>query len=47
MTKQIKKTFYKEKGFWACVATGIGGILAGSAGVVEVVVNVANYIFGG
>lgn len=47
MTNEKKKKFYKEKGFWACVATGIGGVLAGTAGVADVITQLISYIIGG
>ena len=45
--KEIKKHFYKEKGFWAAVFSGIGGILAGNAGVIDGILSIYNYIVGG
>lgn len=45
--KEVKKNFYKQKGFWAAVLTGIGGILAGNAGAVDGIMQIINYIFGG
>ena len=47
MTKEEKKKFYKERGFWAAVASAVAGVLAGSAGAVEAIGNVINYIVGG
>lgn len=46
MTKE-KKSFYKQRGFWATVAAAVAGVLAGNAGAVEAVANVINYIVGG
>lgn len=45
--KEINKKFYKQKGFWAAVLSGVGGVLAGNAGVVDVILQVYNYIIGG
>ncbi len=42
-----KKSFYKQKGFWASVASAVAGVLAGSMGAVEAIGNVINYIIGG
>lgn len=42
-----KKHFYKQKGFWAAVASAVAGVLAGSMGAVEAIGNVINYIVGG
>jgi uncharacterized membrane protein len=47
MTKQVKKHFYKEKGFWAAVAAAVAGVLAGNAGAVEAIGSVISYVFGG
>ena len=47
MANEKKKKFYKEKSFWACVATGIGGVLAGTAGVADVIGQLLTYIIGG
>ena len=45
--KEIDSKFYKKKGFWAAVLTGIGGVLAGNAGAVDGIMQIVNYIFGG
>ena len=45
--KKVNKKFYKEKGFWAAVFSGVGGILAGNAGAVDGIMSIFNYIFGG
>ena len=42
-----KEKFYKQKGFWAAVASAVAGVLAGSMGAVEAIGNVINYIVGG
>ena len=47
MANEKKQKFYKQKGFWACVASGIGGVLAGTAGVADVIGQLINYIIGG
>ena len=44
MTK--KKKFYKDKGFWAIIASGMGGLLAGTAGIVDFFGSIIGY-FGG
>ena len=47
MTKEEKKSFYKQKGFWAVVASAVAGVLAGNAGAVDAIAQVINYIVGG
>lgn len=47
MTEKKKEHFYKQKGFWAAVASAVAGVLAGSMGAVEAIGNVINYIVGG
>lgn len=43
--KEFDTKFYKKRSFWACVASGIAGILAGTAGVGEVIASVFDYLF--
>lgn len=45
--KEFDKKFYKNKGFWACVASGIAGVLAGTAGIGDAIASIINYVFGG
>ena len=45
--KENKKDFYKDKGFWAKVCIGLGGILAGEAGVFDAIMSIYNYFVGG
>lgn len=47
MTEKKKEHFYKQKGFWAAVASAVAGLLAGNMGAVEAIGNVINYIVGG
>lgn len=47
MTKEEKKKFYKQRGFWATVAAAVAGVLAGNAGAVEAIGQVFTYIVGG
>lgn len=47
MKKEEKKSFYKQKGFWATVAAAVAGVLAGNAGAVDAIAQVLNYIVGG
>ena len=39
------KKFYKKRGFWACVASGIAGLLAGTAGAGEFIASIIDYLF--
>lgn len=43
--KEFDKKFYKKRGFWACVASGIAGLLAGTAGVGEFIASIIDYLF--
>lgn len=43
--KEFDKKFYKNKGFWACVFSGIAGVLAGTAGIGDFITSVFNYLF--
>lgn len=38
-----KKRFYKDRGFWACLASGIAGLLAGTAGIPEFLGSIISY----
>lgn len=42
-----KEKFYKKRSFWAAVASGVAGVLAGSMGIAEAIGNVITYIVGG
>lgn len=43
--KEFDKKFYKKRSFWACVASGVAGILAGTAGVGDFITSIFNYLF--
>lgn len=45
--KETKKDFYKDKGFWAKVCIGLGGVLAGEAGIVDAIMSIYSYFVGG
>lgn len=46
-TKEFDNKFYKKRGFWACVCSGVAGVLAGTAGIGDAIASIINYVFGG
>ena len=46
MTKE-KEKFYQKRGFWISVTSALAGVVAGSMGAVEAVMQVVNAIIGG
>ena len=43
--KEFDKKFYKNKSFWACVLSGVAGVLAGTAGVGDLITSIFDYLF--
>lgn len=42
-----KQKFYKNRGFWISLTSAIAGVVAGSMGAVDAVMQVINAIIGG